>query len=102
MNVWPWMLINRIHYAHSLPGEHTFSAVTRAVEQRFRSNIGVMSTCSNDHVVEKLNALLSKQNKGLGTDERAARLLGLERIANAVSARRSRSEEPRPTPESPR
>ena len=53
---------------------------------------------SNQRAVEKINAVFSRRDKGLSPEEREARLQGLERIANSVRARRSKSEGPQSTP----
>lgn len=57
---------------------------------------------SNQRVVEKIDAVFSRCNEGLSKEERESRLQGLERIANSVRARRSKSEGPQSTPVSPR
>jgi hypothetical protein len=41
--------------------------------------------------IKKLAAVLSKQNEGLSREERESRLAAIERIADSVRARRSKS-----------
>jgi hypothetical protein len=57
---------------------------------------------SSQGAAEKVNAIFARQEEGLTPDERETRLIGLERIANSVLARRSKSVEPQSTPGSPR
>jgi hypothetical protein len=39
---------------------------------------------SNGHATKKIDVIFSRQDEGLGREEREARLKGLERIANSV------------------
>lgn len=57
---------------------------------------------SNQRASEKINAIFSRPDEGLTPEAREARLQGLERIANSIRARRSKSEAPQSTPASPR
>jgi hypothetical protein len=51
---------------------------------------------------KKLTQFFSKCDEGFSKEEQEARLQGLERIANSIRARRSKSEGPQSTPVNPR
>ena len=57
---------------------------------------------SDPRAVEQIDTVFGRRDEAFSKDEREARLLGLERIANSVRARRSKSEGPQPTPVNPR